>query len=105
MLSDGDIRLFIPNIIASSDIASTGYPQLFMFAVMREQAVNKTNSDTSFALISSGQVTREQVYSAALVLARLQDRGVGHCLTVEDICTVVGYVGEPDVVPAGTWGN
>jgi hypothetical protein len=74
-----------------------------MLAVMREQTVNKTPSDTSSALISSGKVMREQVYSAALVLARLQDRDVGHRLTVEDICTVLGYLGEPDVVPTGTW--
>jgi hypothetical protein len=74
-----------------------------MLAVMREQAVNETPSDTSSALISCGKVMRERVYSAALVLARSQDRNVGHLLTVKDICTVLGYLGEPDVVPTGTW--
>lgn len=45
-------------------------------------------------LIRSGDVTREQVYSAALVLSRLQDRGIALQFTVEDICEVLGYIPE-----------
>ncbi len=45
-------------------------------------------------LIRSGDVTREQVYSAALVLSRLQDRGIALQLTVEDVCEVLGYIPE-----------
>jgi hypothetical protein len=52
---------------------------------------------TSSELIRSGEVTREQVYAAALVLARLQDRGVALRLTVEDVCEVLGYVPGRDV--------
>jgi hypothetical protein len=46
-------------------------------------------------LVESGEVSGGQVYAAALVLSRLQDRGVGRDLTVEDICQVLGYMREP----------
>ncbi len=51
-------------------------------------------------LVESGDVSGEQVYAAALVLSRLQDRGAGRELTVEDICQVLGYLGEPEPVDA-----
>lgn len=51
-------------------------------------------------LVDSGEVSGEQVYAAALVLSRLQDRGAGRELTVEDICQVLGYLGEPEPVDA-----
>ena len=49
---------------------------------------------TSADLIRSGEITREQAYAAALVLARLQDRGVGRRLTIADVCEVLGYLPE-----------
>ncbi len=64
-----------------------------MISVM-ETTLTPRKGRVSADLIRSGEVTREQVYSAALVLARLQDRGIAHRLTVADICEVLGYLPE-----------
>jgi len=53
---------------------------------------------TSAQLLPSGDVRREQLYSAALVLARLQDRGVACDLTIEEMCEIRGYTRRPGVV-------
>ena len=47
---------------------------------------------TASQLVASGEVTSRQVYAATLTLARLQDRGIGFALTIEDMCEVLGYV-------------
>ena len=49
---------------------------------------------TASQLVASGEVSAEQVYAATLVLAKLHDRGVARALTVEEMCEVLGYVGE-----------
>jgi hypothetical protein len=49
---------------------------------------------TASQLVTSGEVTREQVYAATLALARLHDRGVGFALGIEDMCEVLGYLGS-----------
>ena len=69
-----------------------------MISVM-ETALISRKGRVSADLIRSGEVTREQVYAAALVLARLQDRGIAHRLTVEDICEVLGYLPELEMEP------
>ena len=43
-------------------------------------------------LLASGEVDREQLYAAAVVLARLQDRGVARNLTLADMCEILGYL-------------
>ena len=47
---------------------------------------------TSAQLLADGALRREQLHTAALVLARLQDRGIGRALDVCDMCEVLGYV-------------
>lgn len=69
-----------------------------MISVM-ETTLTCRKGRVSADLIRSGEVTREQVYAAALVLARLQDRGIAHRLTVEDICKVLGYLPELEMEP------
>ena len=54
-------------------------------------------------LVSSVTVSAEHVYAATLVLARLQDRGVAFSLTLEEMCEILGYLGDgrrPRGVPA-----
>jgi len=46
-------------------------------------------------LLADGEVGRRQLYAAALVLARLQDRGAARDLTIEDVCEVLGYLRVP----------
>ena len=69
-----------------------------MISVMETARISRKGR-VSADLIRSGEVTREQVYAAALVLARLQDRGIAHRLTVEDICKVLGYLPELEMEP------
>lgn len=59
-----------------------------------ETAVLSGAGRTSADLILSGEITREQAYAAALVLARLQDRGIAQRLTIADVCEVLGYLPE-----------
>ncbi len=80
---------------APSARISQGCPQRCIIDVMGA-ATTDGKGRMSADLIRSGEVTREQVYAAALVLSRLQDRGVGHRLAVEDICEVLGYIPEPE---------
>lgn len=57
---------------------------------------------TAADLVASGAVTAQQAYAATLVLARLHDRGIGLTMTLEDICEVLGYLGDgrrPAAVP------
>jgi hypothetical protein len=65
--------------------------------VVMETAVPSGTVRTSADLIRSGELTREQAYAAALVLARLQDRGVGRRLTIADVCEVLGYLPEREL--------
>ena len=51
----------------------------------------------SAELIASGEVARDRLYAAAIVLARLQDRGAARDLTIAEMCEVLGYVRAPGV--------
>ncbi|TAK75591.1 MAG: hypothetical protein EPO16_08645 [Dehalococcoidia bacterium] len=47
-------------------------------------------------------MTPQQAYAASIVLARLHDRRIGLSMTLEDMCEVLGYLGEgrrPEAVP------
>ncbi len=49
---------------------------------------------TARDLVQSGEVTASEAYYAAVVLERLQDRGIGRALTLEDVCEILGYCGD-----------
>ena len=53
-------------------------------------------------LLANGDIDRAQLYAAALVLARLQDRGVAHDLTIDDMCEILGYVHTPESANAAS---
>ena len=52
----------------------------------------------SVELIASGAVARDRLYAAAVVLARLQDRGVARDFMIEEMCEVLGYLRAPGLV-------
>lgn len=57
---------------------------------------------TAADLVATGRVTPQQAYAASIVLARLHDRRIGLSMTLEDMCEVLGYLGDgrrPEVVP------
>ena len=57
---------------------------------------------TASDLVATGRVTAQQAYAATIVLARLHDRGVARSMTLEDMCEVLGYIGDgrrPKSVP------
>jgi len=59
---------------------------------------------TAADLVALGAVTPQQAYAATLVLTRLHDRGVALTMTLEEMCEVLGYLGDgrrPKSVPAG----
>ncbi len=56
-------------------------------------ASKRASARTASELVASAGVSRRHVYAATLVLARLNDRGVGFSLTLEDMCEVLGYLG------------
>ena len=62
----------------------------------RELAGSQRRRRTGAQLLASGEVRREQLYAAALVLARLQDRGAARDLTIEEMCEVLGYRRRPE---------
>ena len=53
-------------------------------------------------LLASGEIDRGQLYAAAIVLARLQDRQTGHDLTIEDMCEILGYLRKPEPANAAS---
>ena len=63
--------------------------------MIRERAEVLQARRSSAELLADGEVGRRQLYAAAIVLARLQDRGVARNLTIEDICEVLGYLRVP----------
>lgn len=63
----------------------------------------RRNASTAADLVATGVVTAQQAYAATLVLARLHDRRVALSMTLEEMCEVLGYVGDgrrPKCVPA-----
>ncbi len=64
----------------------------------RDNLSPRRSRRTSAQLLTSGDVGREQLYAAALVLARLQDRGVAGDLTIEEMCEILGYVRRQEAV-------
>ena len=54
----------------------------------------RRTTPTAADLVATGAVSAQQAYSATLVLARLHDRGVGRTLTLEEMCEVLGYLGD-----------
>lgn len=61
---------------------------------MKRQSSTAALPRTASELVEGGKVSPEHVYAATLVLARLHDRGIGFALTLEDMCEVLGYLGE-----------
>ena len=62
----------------------------------------RRHAPTAADLVATGAVSAQQAYSATLVLARLHDRGVGRTMTLEEMCEVLGYLGDgrrPAAVP------
>ncbi len=60
------------------------------------------SAPTAADLVATGAVTPQQAYAATLVLARLHDGGVALHMTLEEMCEVLGYLGEghrPKAVP------
>jgi hypothetical protein len=58
---------------------------------------------TATDLVATGRVSAQQAYAATLVLARLHDRGVALNMNIEEMCEVLGYLGDgrrPSAVPA-----
>ncbi len=75
---------------------------------MKRQGSAVAPARTASDLIASGAVSPAHVYAATLVLARLQDRGIGFALTLEEMCEVLGYLGQgrrPPAAPSGRGGE
>lgn len=60
----------------------------------RDRARHARGAPTAADLVATGRITPQQAYAATLVLARLHDRGVAHYMTIEEMCEVLGYLGD-----------
>ncbi len=60
----------------------------------RDRARRTRSAPTVADLVATGRVTAQQAYAATLVLARLHDRGVALHMTIEEMCEVLGYLGD-----------
>ena len=63
-------------------------------ATNHARPARRRTTPTAADLVATGAVSAQQAYSATLVLARLHDRGVGRTLTLEEMCEVLGYLGD-----------
>lgn len=63
---------------------------------------HERRTPTAADLVATGRVTPQQAYAASIVLARLHDRHIGLSMTLEEMCEVLGYLGDgrrPEAVP------
>ena len=68
----------------------------------RDRSAGSQNAPAAADLVATGRIPPQQAYAATLVLARLHDRGAALYMTIEEMCEVLGYLGDgrrPKAVP------